>query len=191
MSDLLELDAPAEPAPKKKSQPEWGLSHWVDVFLDRTFIGPGWYTAIEGGTYRTGATRQQNLNAEEKRKARGIKPYHLDWYCYQSSTGIYAQWELKVDKNNTTKGQDDTIAALTRNGIPTGKFYTVIEVCEFLLGAGFVLHGNARGIANELHERYLAKRREVPKKKRSGAGKAVPRFGGTVKQAHKRGAWKP
>ena len=160
MSDVAEA-----PAKAKKNQIEHALSHWVDRLLDRIIIGDGWWTAVETGTVMVTLSREARMNAEDKRKARGIKPHHLDWYCWQRSTGIYAQWELKVDDNTTTDGQDQTIALLKRNKIPTDVCYSVTEVCAFLIRAGFEVHGNAANIAAEFQERYLAKRREAPKKK--------------------------
>lgn len=173
----------------KKSQPEWGLSHWVDAFLNRTLMGPGWHTAVETGVFMMGSTPEQRMNSDNLRRARGIKPHHLDFYAYQKSTGIYAQWELKVEGRPTTMGQDQTIAALQRNSIPTGVFETVPAVCAFLRAAGFDLHANADNIATELHERYLAMRRAAPKKK--GAPRPPKRRGGlTVAQGHAMGLWK-
>lgn len=168
---------------------EHALSHWVDTLLDRVMLGETWYTAVETGTWMPGATVEQRMNAEGKRRARGIKPAHLDWMAYQLSTGIYAQWELKVEGRKPRTGQDDTIRALRRNRIPTGVFETVPAVCAFLRSAGFDLHANADNIAAELHERYLAMRRAAPKKK---ATPRAPkrRSGLTVAQGHAMGLWK-
>lgn len=176
------------PEKVKPEQAEHGLSRWVDSFLDRALLGRCWYTAIEGGTWLKGATREQRMNAENKRRARGIKPAHLDWYVWQESTGKYTQFELKVDGSPTRLGQDQTMEALRRNNIPTGVCETVPEVWRFLLDAGFELHGNARNIALELHEQYLAKRRAAPKKKRSPR-KAAARSTFSVKQGHRARAW--
>lgn len=162
-----------DPEPKRRARPdqaEHGLSHWVDAFMDRAFLCPGWYTAVETGGWMRDESREARMNAENKRRARGIKPAHLDWYAWQQSTGLFTQFELKVDNRPTRPGQDQTMVLLRRNNIPTAVCQTVPEVCEFLSGAGFALHGNARNIAIELHEQYLAKRRAhgttAPKKSR-------------------------
>lgn len=173
----------------KPDQAEHGLSHWVDAFLNRVMIGECWYTAVETGTWMMNQSPEARMNAENKRRARGIKPAHLDWYAWQKSTGIYVQWELKVDGRPTRKGQDDTITALRRNKIPTGVYETVPEVCEFLIGAGLLMHGNSRNIAAELHERYLAKRRVAAPKKKRSPRKATPRTPVAVKVAHRLKLW--
>jgi len=175
-------------APKKKNQHEHALSYWVDKLLDRIMLGDCEYTAVETGTVMVSMSPEARMNAEQKRRARGIKPYALDWYCYQRATGVYAQWELKVDNNTTTDGQNGTIARLKRNNIPVAVCYDVIEVWAFLVKAGFELHGNAGNIALEYQERYLAKRREAPKKA-ARSRKTTVRAPGTAKQAFKRGAW--
>jgi len=179
LSDWFDLGADPPPAEKprraKPNQSEHGLSRWVDDFFDRAMQGNCWYTSVETGTWMPGASREARMIAETRRRARGIKPAHLDWYAWQESTGKYTQFELKVEGRPTRLGQDQTIAALRRNNIPTSVCETVLEVCDLLLGAGFVLHGNARNIAAELHERHLAQRRaEKPKKPR--AHKSQPRF---------------
>lgn len=178
----------------KPDQAEHGLSHWVDVFLDRALLGECWYTAVETGSWMVGKSAGARMNAEARRRARGIKPSHLDWYAWQKSTGVYVQWELKVHGRPTRLGQDQTMAALRRNKISTAVCETVPQVWEFLSRAGFALHANAANIATELHERYLANRREhateaAPRKKRSPR-KASTRTPTTVKQAHKLGLWR-
>lgn len=177
----------------KNDYAEWGLSHWVDKFLDRVLIGPSWHTAVETGTWMVNQSPEARMNAENKRRARGIKPFHLDWYSWQASTGIYAQWELKVRGRPTRPGQDQTMVALRRNKIPTGVCETVPEVWIFLRDAGFELHGNAENIALELHERYLANRREhaTPVKPKRAVRAALARRTGTVAQGHRLGLWKP
>lgn len=193
--DALELWAAPEPDKKERAKPdhaEHALSHWVDVLLDRVMLGDCWYTAVETGTWMVSQSPEARMNAENKRRARGVKPAHLDWYAYQRLTGLYVQWELKVESRPLRRGQRDTITALRRNNIATGVFETVPAVCDFLLGAGFMMHANARNIALELHERYLAKRREhaagvKPKNSRPRPSK---RLNVSVSQGHKMGAWK-
>lgn len=154
---------------------EHGLSHWVALFLERTVVGHCWHTAIEGGTWLSGATQQARMNAETKRSARGIKPSHLDWYLWQKSTGQFTQFELKVKGRKIRVGQDQTMVALRRNQIPTAVCETVPEVCAFLRDAGFVLHGNAVNIAAELHERYLGERRIAEVAKETGVSRKTVR----------------
>lgn len=193
MTDFPDDETDTNPKRAKPDQAEHGLSHWVEVFLDRALLGFGWYTAVETGTWMVGQSREARMNAENKRRARGIKPHHLDWYAWQKSTGIYVQWELKVNGRPTRPGQDQTMVALRRNEIPTAVCETVPEVCEFLIGAGFELHGNARNIATELHERYLAHRRErgAPPKPKRAPRKTAPGRLGTVNQGHRMGSWRP
>lgn len=145
----------------KIDQAEWGLSHWVDKFLDRAMLGDCWYTAIEGGVWTQSKDPAVQMNAAAKRRARGIKPHHLDWYVWQRTTGLYVQFELKVENRPLRPGQRATIALLTRNNICSAVCQTVPEVSDFLADVGFELHGNHRNIALELHEHYLAKRRKA------------------------------
>lgn len=140
---------------------EHGLSHWVDKFLDRAILGDCWYTAVETGTWIRSETPQARMNAEAKRRARGIKPHHLDWCVWQRTTGLYVQFELKVENRPLRPGQRATIMLLTRNNISSAVCQTVPEVSDFLADVGFELHGNHRNIALELHEHYLAKRRKA------------------------------
>ena len=81
----LYADDEARTLKPKRDNAEHGLSHWVDAFLDRTLLGNCWYTAIEGGTWLRSLSPEARMNAEAKRKARGIKPAHLDWYAWQGS----------------------------------------------------------------------------------------------------------
>jgi hypothetical protein len=174
-----------------RDQAEWGLSHWVNSFLDRVMLGKCWYTAVETGTIMLTKTPEARMAEAARRKARGIKPNHLDWYVWQRETGIYAQIELKVGTNAATPGQEATMAALARNDIPHAICHSVHEVHEFMVIAGFRLHGNADNIAAECHQQYLAKRREAQAKKPARAPrkrKAAAKV--TVDQAHRLGMWK-
>lgn len=173
---------PSEAPARKRDQAEHALSHWVDRYLDRAIVGPCWYTAVETGTWMVGGSREARMNAENKRRARGIKPCHLDWYLWQKTTGQFTQFELKVEGRPTRLGQEQTIEALRRNHIPTTVCETVPQVHAFLYTAGFALHGNARNIADELHERHLAQRREkaVAAPKRPSSTRPGPRFGGAA-----------
>jgi hypothetical protein len=174
-----------------RDQAEWGLSHWVNSFLDRVMLGKCWFTAVETGTIMLTKTPEARMAEAARRKARGIKPNHLDWYAWQRETGIYVQIELKVGDNKPTPGQEATMAALDRNHIPNAVCRTVPEVYEFMVGAGFRLHGNAANIAQECHQQYLAKRREAQAKKPARAPRKRAATGKvTVKQAHKMGMWK-
>lgn len=189
---IIPMSDDLNPAPRKRlDQPEHGLSHWVDRFLDRVLLpmGPCWYTAIEAGVWLRDMTPQARMNFEQKRRARGIKPDHLDWYAWQGSTGLFTQFELKVNGNVPTKGQLQTLAALQRQNIPTAKCETVPEVCRFLLAAGFELHRNAVNIATELHERFLAERRKAkgPREARGGAQRSAA---AGVAMGHRLGVWK-
>ena len=193
MSDEQDVpEPPVVPTRRRADHAEHGLSHWVDRFLDRAILGNHWHTAIEGGTWLHGATEEARMNAENKRRARGIKPSHLDLYAWQESSGKYAQWELKVYGRPVRKGQLQTMVALRRQNIPTGVCETVVEVFYLLRDAGFDLHGNAENIAIEFHERYLAARRAAPTKKAARARKPEPRAsaGFTIARAHRMGFWK-
>ena len=153
----------------KRDNAEHGLSHWVDAFLDRTLLGNCWYTAIEGGTWLRSLSPEARMNAEAKRKARGIKPAHLDWYAWQESTGKFTQFELKVDRRRYRRvGQDQTMELLRRNNIPTAVCETVPQVWEFLVGAG-VPHCMATPRTSHwsCNERYSGSGTDVNTRRRS------------------------
>ena len=138
----------------KIDQPEHRLSAHVGALLDRIIEQPAWYTAVETGTVMVNKSPQARMNAEAKRRKRGIKPFHLDWYVYQRPT--FAQFELKVGYNKTTDGQDTTIRLLHERNISAGVCRSVLDVWVFLSAAGFKLHANAENIAREIQERWHA-----------------------------------
>jgi hypothetical protein len=138
----------------KIDQPEWRLSHYVDSLLDRIMIEPCWYSAIEGGTIMINKSPQARMLESQRRKARGIKPHHLDWMVYQYP--IYSQFELKYGVPKPSDGQDTTIKLLSDRDIPAACLSTVMGVYHFLRDAGFKLHGNAENIAAEIEARWRA-----------------------------------
>lgn len=168
-------------------QPEHRLSHFVDALLDRIMVEPCWYSAVDHGAAPMGKTTDEQKQARmvraQRMKARGIKPSHLDWFVYQKTTGIYAQFELKVGYNTPDTGQETTIRLLTDRGIPTGYARSLAQFYDLLVRAGFVLHANARNILTEIEARHAAAddkadliKTGVIKKKRYAPKKAGPRF---------------
>ena len=152
-------------------QPEHRLSSFVDSLLDRIVVvdAPAWWTAVDTGTIMVIKSREARMNWEQKRRARGIKPAHLDWYLYQEPR--YTQFELKYGDKDASPGQDGTMTGLQRVGIPTAVCNSVLSVYEHLKRAGFRLHGNAHNIAIEIEARWRAAdsaARPAPKKRRGG-----------------------
>jgi hypothetical protein len=139
-------------------QPEHRLSHFVDALLDRVLVEPCWYSAVDHGAAPMGGTKEEQKNARmvraQRMKARGIKPSHLDWFVYQR--GIYAQFELKIGKNDPDDGQETTMRLLRERDIPTGCAKTLRQFYDLLVGAGFALHPNAANILVEIEARYAA-----------------------------------
>ena len=135
---------------------EHRFSHYVNAYFERVLVGDCWFTAVETGVYMKGATDEARMRAETLRKARGIKPAHLDWYVYQRETGIFGQLELKVGKNRPNAGQEVTIRLLEERKIPAGCAWTIPQVHDWAVDSGFKLHGNAKNIVRELHQRHLA-----------------------------------
>ena len=140
-------------------QPEHRLQHYVfgrNGLIERIVDEPGWFTAVETGTYMKDATQQQRFSREERRKKRGIKPNALDGYVYGRLSGVMAHIELKYGDGRLTSGEEDTIKALNAQGIPNECCWTVLEVYAFLVRTGLRLHGNAANIATECEARWRA-----------------------------------
>jgi hypothetical protein len=140
----------------RKDQPEWRLSHYVDVLLDRILdqSAPTWYTAVETGSIAFKATVEARMRIEQRRRARGIKPAHLDWYVYQQP--LFTQIELKYGHSDETDGETRTISQLQSRKIPAACCYTIGQVYEHLKNNGFRLHGNAENITREVEKRWQA-----------------------------------
>lgn len=138
----------------KHDQPEWRLSHYVNSLLEKIILEPCWLTAVDTGTQMVHKTQEARFAAEARRKARGIRPAHLDWYVYQFP--IFSQFELKYGHTKPDPNQETTIELLTKRDIPTGTYCTVLQVYEHVKRAGFKLHGNAENIAHEIELRWRA-----------------------------------
>lgn len=153
----------------RNDQPEWRLSHYVNSLLEKIITEPAWFTAVDTGTQMVHKTQEARFAAEARRKARGIKPAHLDWYIYQFP--IFSQFELKYGHNTPETNQETTIDLLKKRDIPTGTYCTVLQVYEHVKAAGFKLHGNAENIARETELRWRA----ADEAKRGGATVKKPR----------------
>lgn len=144
----------------KIDQPEHRLSHYVDALLDRIMVEPCWHSAIDHAAAAIGNTDEEKKQAQmvrtQRLRAMGVKPSHLDWFVYQKSTGIYAQFELKVGYAKPHTGQETTMRLLQQRGIPTGCAWNLAQFYDLLVGAGFQLHGNARNILTEIEARHAA-----------------------------------
>lgn len=164
----------------KFDQPEHRLSHYVDSLLDRIILtdGPHWWTAVETGTIMLNKSAYARMNWEQKRRARGIKPAHLDWYLYQAP--LFTQFELKYEDAPTRDKQLDTITALIRCGVQTAVCRSVLDVYQFVQATGFRLHGNAANIAALTDMQWRAADEAArgpvaaPKKRRASARSAYP-----------------
>lgn len=191
---------------KKPDHPEHRLSHYFDELLERIFLPPHDFTAVDGAAKSVGNTPEERamsrMRWEEKRKRQGIKPHPLDWNLEQMADGTHlwriARLELKYGSNPLTQGEKDTIAVLSRNHVPNGVAKTILECFEFLEACEFRLHGNARNIAIEVEARWRAadalargadapvKKREAPRKRQ--VKKATP---AQIARAHASGVWRP
>lgn len=169
------------------NQSEHRLSKFVDAMLDRILVEPCWFTAIDHGIAPLGKNKEEQRQARmvhaQRMKARGVKPSHLDWYCYQKETGVFAQIELKIGDNEPDPGQEVTMRLLRARGIPTGCAWTLRQFYDLLVQSGFRLHGNSLNILAEIQTRYEAADDKadliaagVVKKVRRGARKAGPRY---------------
>lgn len=157
--------------------PEHRLSAHVfgrNGLVERIVTEPGWFSAVETGTFLKGATDNARMMHEERRKKRGIKPHALDGYVYGRESGEFVHIELKYGDGELTAGECDTMTALNAQGIPNKCCWTVLEVFEFLKATRFRLHGNAENIAAEIEARWraadeLVRGDSAPPKKRSAA----------------------
>ena len=154
-------------------QPEHRLSAHVNMLLERIMVEPYWATAVETGTIMVNQSPQARMNAEAKRKKRGIKPAHLDWYAYQHP--VYAQFELKVKGGRVSDNQDVTIKLLHERRIPAAVCWNICDVFNFLRSNNFRLHPNAANIAIEVSERWYAAQREADAKKGTPRNVGKPR----------------
>lgn len=156
-------------------QAEHRLSFCVAALLDRVMVGEWWATAVDHSGAAIGRTEQAQMAWRQRQKAMGIKPAHLDWYCFQRDTGVFAQFELKSGYNKPTEGQETTMRLLRERNIPTGCAWTLREFFDLLVSAGFKLHLNAANILSEVEARHAAldrqaaavKSGEIKKKRRA------------------------
>lgn len=158
----------------KADHPEWRLSSFIfgrNGLVERILAEPGWFSAVETGTWLKGATDNARMMHEERRKKRGIKPSHLDGYIYGRESGVMVHVELKYGDGDLTQGERDTMTALTAQGIPNDCCWTVLEVYRFLCTTPLRIHGNGANIAAECEARWRAadelERGKAPAKKRA------------------------
>ena len=156
--------------------PEHRLSHYVDTLLDRIVLEPCWFSAVDTGTVMVNSTPTARMRWEQRRRAMGIKPHHLDWYVYQAP--LFGQIELKFGSNKPSAGQQDTMAALARQNIAHGCAWSVLDVYRWLRDSGYRLHANAENIAHEIEARWRAAQdgaeRKKPARRTSRARTAKP-----------------
>src|ERR1700742_2215972 len=95
-----------------RDQPEHRLSHWVSILIARCVQEPCWFSAIDHSGRAIGGSPQSQMAWRHRQKWMGITPSHLDWYIYQSTTGKYAQFELKIGSNKPDLGQITTMQLL-------------------------------------------------------------------------------
>ncbi len=159
--------------------PEWRLQHFAHMLLERIVLEPCWITGVEDARVMMKGSREALMRMEQRRRARGIRPHHLDHVVYQAP--LYTQIELKYGKGKPTEGQEATMRLLSERGIPTACCWTIMQIYEHMRSAGFRLHGNAENIAREIEARWRAadeaKRGAAPAKKRS-RGPAIRRANG-------------
>lgn len=161
----------------KNDQPEHRFSHWCLELMDRIILTdqPSWWTAVDHSVKMTNQTPEAKMNYENHRKYMGVRPHHLDLYVYQYP--LFSQIELKFADTHAaaekalTTGQRDTIAVLTRRGVPNGYAWTIRSFYEVLCRIGYRLHANAENIVREIEHRYAAAQDLVdmkpPSKKRT------------------------
>jgi hypothetical protein len=146
----------------KIDRPEARLSHYVASLLERIVVEPAWFTAIDSAQPMGSQAPGARARWEQQRRTMGVKPAHLDWMIYQAPR--YAQIELKI-ASPVSANQEATMAALARNGIPSGVCRSVLDVYRFLNAEGFTLHGNAFNVAMEVEARWRAAQDEVDLRK--------------------------
>jgi hypothetical protein len=162
---------------EKPDEGEHRLSHHLGGLLTRIVMEPCWHTAQDHSGAAIGASKQRQMNWRAKQHWYGVKPSQLDWRLIQLP--LYTEFELKYGNGKPTPGQETTMRLLRERGIPTGCFWSLRTVVEFIQRVGFRLHGNTMNILREVEENYAAAERaaETPKKKTARAPrKAEPRY---------------
>lgn len=196
MNDLLDFDEPDEKPTKVwiPYGPEDRLSIALYRLLDDTLERPCYFVMNHDADRGARNDRQRDRDSNK-----GIKSGQLDVEVEQGPVHRFRRIELKRGKNRPTELQKQTIKTCTACGAPPIVAWTLDEAIRGLVREGFRFMAHVGTRLIYWQEQLAGWDREAeaklagtsaPKKKRSGAGKAVPRFGGTVKQAHKRGAWK-
>lgn len=154
-----------------RNQAEHRFSFYAAQLIERVVAEPMWTTAVDHSGAAIGQSVQAQMAWNQRRKAMGIRPHHLDHYVYQRDSGIYCQIELKVGQNQPTDGQLTTIRLLRERHIPADCCWTILEVYDALKRAGFHLHHDAPAIAQEIADKHaasdLATTMKVPRRKRS------------------------
>lgn len=156
---------------------EHRLSHHLSNLLPRIIMEPCWSTAQDHSGAAIGGSAQKQMAWRQKQAWYGLKPSQLDWRLFQAP--IYAEFELKYRDGKPTSGQETTMRLLAERNIPTGCFWTLREVFEFVRDTGFRLHGNAINILREVEEEYAAAecKAGAPKARvKRAPRKAEPRF---------------
>ena len=138
---------------------EHRLSIYVNKLLERTLLEPCWFTAQDTAARAIGENWEEQAQARmiwaHRQRKYGVKPSQLDWRVFQSP--ISAEFELKYGKNKLRTGQITTMKLLSDRSIPTGVFWNLRAVYDFLVISNFRLHGNAWNIMRQLeHEHFQA-----------------------------------
>lgn len=162
--------------PWVNNRPEDRLSIAVDRFLRRTLVPPFYAVAIQDSDGGARSMQQRIRDAN-----RGRKKGQLDWLCVQ--TGIYRSVELKRGKNDTSDAQDRTIADLTACGFPPIVAWSLREVYEGLVAAGFRFTLNVETVLQHCEAMLAGWDREAQAilsgevvKKRAASRKPGPRY---------------
>lgn len=132
------------------------LSRWVSEWVARAVLEPFWATAIDHSGAAIASDERAQMVWRQRQKAMGIRPSHLEWHIYQSSTGLFAQIELKTPGNVPTSGQEITMRLLRERNIPSGVCWSVRDFYDLVRSAGFRLHPDAEAITAEIEAKRAA-----------------------------------
>lgn len=147
-----------DPPPRvwSATRPEDRLSIAVDRFLKRALAPPCYHTAINDADHGAASDLQRIRDAN-----RGVKSGQLDIDVWQGPDGLARKVELKRGKNKLTPAQQRTVADLTACGAPPIVAWSLAEVHNGLVAAGFRFLPNWPTTLQHMREQLEAWDREA------------------------------
>jgi hypothetical protein len=164
--DLDDAPGGSSPPPKRRNdQREHRFQGWADRYIDRVVLPPAFVTAIDHASMTT-------QNARSRAQGRGVKFGFPDHLVIQNDPLVIGLPEFKRGGKLDAR-QVDIHAALRRAGAFVATCETIMQVYQFLVDAGFRLHGNALNMAVETDARAEGSDRKAARPKKPGKPRAA------------------